>query len=542
MRKGFEEEVEKLNKAQTRKIQLTAYVAGEGKRGVVNQVNQLMQAINSKPNAIVIQPTDNSALSEGIQEANKRGIPVIAYDQYVVNSRLASYLSSDNYQAGQDNGAYIDSYFEKGKILRIAVFEYAKVSSTMDRIDGFFDKLRELRRPFRVLKRYEAVDPASGTQAAHEFLKDFPKKHSIDLIVTVNDGGGLSVVKTLSEKGRNEIRQATFDGDPASVLNIKAKKITVVDSAQYCAELGRETARTLTALLQNKAVVPKKLIPTFPVTIANLSEYGGWMSVPTKVAERRIASIDQKKIDFMRAAHKKGGRLNLRIGIAPLCPYLCQKSPGTWSGYIYDILKSVSEEYDFALQIESIPNSRLLSNLPSQKIQYAIVPSYLARYKSDVHISGPRFGVTYAGALVSSKSKAVLIDEDYLNNKKVIYADLGDGLFKEELANRATKITGSDVADRMLKMIADGRIDVAIGDYNVLNYTRSRKAQTPLKLLPSSLTGFNTLVLVSLPKNSDTDVLSAYLEQWFMGARQSGELDKILTKYNLSDWQIFLPE
>lgn len=40
----------------------------------------------------MIQPTDNSALAEGLQEANLEKIPVIAYDQYIVNGNLTAFL------------------------------------------------------------------------------------------------------------------------------------------------------------------------------------------------------------------------------------------------------------------------------------------------------------------------------------------------------------------------------------------------------------------------------------------------------------------
>ncbi|MNJ96857.1 D-ribose-binding periplasmic protein precursor [compost metagenome] len=542
MRKGFEEEIEKINKAHSNKIKLQTFVAGEGKHGVLNQIHQLNQVLKSKPSAIVIQPTDNSALALGLLEANLKGIPVIAYDQYIVNGHLTSYVTSDNYRAGQDNAEFINTLYEKGKSLKIVVFEYAKVSSTMDRVDGFFDTLREKERAFRVLKKYEAVDPESGALAAKKFLKDFPRKYSVDLILTVNDGGGLPIVKALWDKKRHEIRHVTFDGDPASIKNLEAKKLTVIDSAQFCAELGRVSARTLSDLLQNKVVAAKKLVPTFPVTRNNISQYPGWMGVPSPEMELQTTTNGKAaQLHVVPNISVKSGRLVLRIGIAPLCPYLCQKAPGRWSGYLYDILMDVAQENDFTLQIEGIPNTRLITNLPSQRIQYAIIPSYLVRYRSDIRISGPRLGITYSGALVPSKAPPTLIDEKYLSTRRVIYADIGDDTLLDGFFEHATKITGSDVSDRMLRMMGDGRIELAIGDYNVLNYAKARKPGIPLKVVPTSLTGFNSLVLVSLPRNAEMDILSPSLERWIANSRRNGKLDAILKKYNLSDWQIFLP-
>lgn len=541
MRKGFEEEVQKFNSSGADKINLQSYVAGEGRRGVLNQTQQMDEVLKGTPNVIVIQPTDNSALARGLQQANIKGIPVIAYDQYIVNGNLASFLSSDNYQGGRDNGDYIDNFFEKGKTIRIVVFEYPRVSSTMDRVDGFFDSLRSHDRGFKVLKRYEAVDPSSGEAAAKQFLKDFPDKGSVDLILTVNDGGGISIVKSLWDKKRTEIKHATFDGDPASVENIKNKRLTIIDSAQFCAELGRETARALISYLKKNRIAPKVLVPTYPVTTQTLKDYPGWMGRPTPGQKLPQASL-KTTTSKVSGGSRSSNRLIVKIGAAPLCPYLCEKGPGVWGGYIYDILKEVSLEQGFILQIESISNTRAVASLQARKFNYVIVPSYLVRYLPDIRIVGPSLGMSYLGALVPGTFKESLIDVDELVSRKVVYADVGSGEGPEFLSggssSKVIKLTGSDVVDRMVKMLTDRRVDLALGDYNLLSYSMGRKTGVNLKLVPTSVAGFSSLVMVSVPKEPEFGSVPQHLNNWFLRARSTGELEKILGRYSLKDWHL----
>lgn len=540
MRKGFEEEIEKFNKSHAEKINIVPYVAGEGRKGILNQITQMDDALKSNPKAIVIQPTDNSALARGLKEANAKAIPVIAYDQYIVNGNLASFVTSDNYQGGQDNGEYIDKLFNKGTTLRIVVFEYPQVSSTMDRVDGFFDALRSRNRNFKVLKRYQAVDPASGEAAAKQFLKDFPVKGSVDLILTVNDGGGISIVKSLWDKKRTEIRHATFDGDPESVENLKKGKLTVIDSAQFCAELGRETARSLIARLKNEKVSQKKLVPTFPVTSDSVKDYPGWMGHPS--SKYVTHNSEKVPVPVSTVPTSSKNRIIVKIAVAPLCPYLCEKGPGMWGGYIYDILKGIAQKQGFILQIESISNTRLVSSLLSRKANYIIVPSYMVRYLPNVRIVGPDLGVSYLGAVMPLTSKDTFIDGEFVLNKKVVYADVGSEgsaeIFSRSGGSRVIKLTGSDVVDRMIKMIHDRRVDLALGDYNLLSYSLGRKASVGLKLVPTSLTGFSSLVLVSVPKEPEFGAIPQHLHNWFLKARQNGELETILNKYNLKDWHL----
>ncbi|MBS1969721.1 MAG: sugar ABC transporter substrate-binding protein [Bdellovibrionales bacterium] len=280
MRKGLESEAARYNKKSKPedKIEIIPFVAGDGKAGIKNQIEQFAKAISLKPAVIIIQPTDNAALSYKLQEANRLKIPVVAFDQYIVGGDLEAFVTSDNYQAGRLNAEYISSFYPKETQIRIVVFAYPKVSSTTDRLDGFFDTLRHLDQDFQVLKTYEAVEPIGGKKAAQDFLKDFPQKGSVDVIVSVNDGGGIAIVKELQAAGRTEIKHATVDGDPESIKNIVKNNITVIDSAQFCGEIGRQSFVAAADLLNGRVPAKKILVPTFPVTAKTASMYSGWMS------------------------------------------------------------------------------------------------------------------------------------------------------------------------------------------------------------------------------------------------------------------------
>ena len=280
MRKGLEAEAESLNKAAAMAdkatVKLDEHVAGDGEAGIENQIRQMTELVTSHVDIIIVQPTDNAALAEPLKAANKAGIPVVAYDQYINGGHLAAYRTSDNYQAGYLDGEYIASRFSKGREMRLVLVEYPHVSSTVERVNGFLDALQESNVRYKILKSYTAVEPAGGRKAAENILHDFPKAGSIDAIFTVNDGGGLSVVKKLSEAGRNEIMAATIDGDPASVENIRAKRLTVIDSAQFCGPLGAEAMKAAYALLTGGKPPYYALVPVFPVTRETLYLYPGW--------------------------------------------------------------------------------------------------------------------------------------------------------------------------------------------------------------------------------------------------------------------------
>jgi ribose transport system substrate-binding protein len=286
MSRGLETEARRINVEAAAKnrpaVRLLIRTAGDSRSGIENQIRQMKELIREKVDLIIVQPTDNAALAEPLRLANKAGIKVVAYDQYISGGKLAAYRTSDNYQAGYLDGEYIASLFSKAKGLRIVLVEYPHVSSTVERVNGFLEALEQAGQKYRVLKSYTAVEPVSGDKAGTMILKDFPARGSIDVVFTVNDGGGLAVVDKLAKAGRNEIMVATIDGDPASVENIRKGRLTVIDSAQFCGPLGAEAFRAAYGLLTNHKTPYHALVPVFPITRETLKRYPGWMGpIPT---------------------------------------------------------------------------------------------------------------------------------------------------------------------------------------------------------------------------------------------------------------------
>ena len=277
MRRGLEQTAADIGETGPHQYQLVPMLAGDGHDGIERQIDQMRNLVSQNVDAIIVQPTDNAALSGPLLEANKAGIPVIAYDQYISRGELVSYVTSDNYQAGYYNGEFIADRFKTStSAIRLVLVEYPHVSSTVERLNGFLDALEDYQQAFTILKTYEAVEPESGREAGAAILRDFPEPDSIDVVFTVNDGGGLSVVDALATAGRNEIVVATIDGDPASIDNISEQRLTHIDTAQFCGPMGAMAMRMTSLHLAGNTVAKHILLPVYPITRETLAAYPGW--------------------------------------------------------------------------------------------------------------------------------------------------------------------------------------------------------------------------------------------------------------------------
>ncbi|MGM0593806.1 MAG: sugar ABC transporter substrate-binding protein [Pseudomonadota bacterium] len=280
MRNGLEAEARRLNIDAAlmgeRGVELLPFVAGDGAEGIEKQIHQMRRLVEQSVDLIIVQPTDNAALAKALQAANRAGIPVVAYDQYIRGGELASYITSDNYQAGYLGGEYVAANFPSRQRIRLVLVEYPHVSSTVERVDGFFDALKANKQSFERVASYRAVEPRSGAEAGRAIVRDFPDEGSVDVVFTVNDGGGMSVVEQLQAAGRDEIFVASVDGDPRAVAGIGNGSPLRIDSAQFCGPMGELALRLGYRLLAGETVPRHVQIPAFPVTVETIEHFTSW--------------------------------------------------------------------------------------------------------------------------------------------------------------------------------------------------------------------------------------------------------------------------
>jgi ribose transport system substrate-binding protein len=165
--------------------------------------------------------------------------------------------------------------------------------------------LRAQAQPYQIVGTHQAVEPVGGKRAGEQILKDFPEKGSVDVVFTVNDGGGLAVVDALASAGRDEIVVATIDGDPRSVENVRNGRLTAIDSAQFCGPLGAAAMRAAYSVLLGRPTPAHQLIPTFPITKETLSRYPGWAGPLPPAFDKPWPSHEPRWIPELREVHPR---------------------------------------------------------------------------------------------------------------------------------------------------------------------------------------------------------------------------------------------
>ena len=124
-----------------------SFLGPQSESNITEEINMVESAIDRGVKAIVLAPSDTSALIPAVQDAKKAGIPVIIIDSALSGdpSNYTAFLATDNKAAGEACGkAMVDALTAKGITSgKIQIMSYVKgVGSEVGRVGGFTDYIQ----------------------------------------------------------------------------------------------------------------------------------------------------------------------------------------------------------------------------------------------------------------------------------------------------------------------------------------------------------------------------------------------------------------
>lgn len=236
-----------------------------------------------------------------------------------------------------------------------------------------------------------------------------------------------------------------------------------------------------------------------------------------------------------------------KIALSSACPYYCTQ--GDKQGYIVDLLSLFFKKNNIQVKFETTPYSRLKDSLKRGNKDLALFASFDLRNFSELMIYDVTLGVSSAGIISQVGTNPVILDVIDLKEKTIFLVP--GSMASENLFTQIDKIntnksliqliTGSRIHNRLIELIALGRAEYAIEDYNVLKYFYSKtEFKDKVILTPSSIFGYSPLKFVSRKGLPIEKVIKEDLKEFVEDYRKSGELKKLLKKYNIDDWNIVL--
>ena len=163
---------------------------------VDDQIQMVRDAIQSKPDAIVLAAIDYDRLVPVAKEVKTAHIPLVTIDSFVNSNDANTKIGTDNYDAGQKAGAALMEHLNPGS--HVIIMSYVQGTSTaIDRESGVRDFLRGKVQIEDIV--YSSGEADIAYKQAVQILRT---NTDVTGIVALNDPTTIGAARALSESGR----------------------------------------------------------------------------------------------------------------------------------------------------------------------------------------------------------------------------------------------------------------------------------------------------------------------------------------------------
>lgn len=222
------------------------YVSTDAQSSSAKQLSDIEALIAQGVDALIILAQDAQAIGPAVQAAADEGIPVIAYDRLIEDSR-AFYLTFDNVEVGRMQARAVFALAPTGRYVMI------KGSGTDPNSDflrgGQQEVLQAAIDSGAITIVGEAYTdgwlPANAQRNMEQILT--ATDNGVDAVVASNDGTAGGVVAALTAQGMQGIPVSGQDGDHAA-LNRVALGTQTVSVWKDARDLGRTAGEIAAAL------------------------------------------------------------------------------------------------------------------------------------------------------------------------------------------------------------------------------------------------------------------------------------------------------
>lgn len=199
---------------------------------VDTQIAQLEDAITTGAEALVVAPTDASALNPTFDRAKAAGIPVLIIDSNTTWPDKLTFIGTDNKAGGRLAGEYLCSQITTGQVAIITGQETA--ASIADRVAGAQEAFAACGLEV-VAKINGEHSREGGLRAMEDILASNP---DVPGVFCINDNEAVGAIEALKAAGKlGQVKVVGFDANPDAITSIQAGEMSAT-VAQAPANMG----------------------------------------------------------------------------------------------------------------------------------------------------------------------------------------------------------------------------------------------------------------------------------------------------------------
>ena len=229
VKEGMEAAVKDVNTAYgfKKEDQITMTFEGpDNEEDVESQINTLDAVIAENPSVVCLSAGDMESCQAQLEAAKENGIPVIAFDSNVSDTKLIrAFRGTDNTQIGKYAAYKLGSAI--GKMGNVAVFSaQEKTQSAQERVQGFLDNIANYT-DIKVVETIYSDQVDDMKEAMKEVLDKYPALDGVfctnadvsGMFLEVNKDNGENKVAMVGVDATSKQQEAIKNGEELGVLS-----------------------------------------------------------------------------------------------------------------------------------------------------------------------------------------------------------------------------------------------------------------------------------------------------------------------------------
>lgn len=221
------------------------------------QISEVENAIGRRVSGIALAPLDEAALVAPVENATRRGIPVVIFDSGLKGDNFVSFVATDNDVGGRLAGEHLARKLGgKGKVI---LLRYAEGhDSTSRREAGFLAAMKE-QPGIEVVSsnQYVGADVEGAYKRIEALLSQYVKPDrslGIDGLFAVNESSAFAMLRVLQDHGwAGQIHAIGFDASDNLIKGLRDGHLEGL-IVQDPLRMGYMSVKTLVAHLKGHPV------------------------------------------------------------------------------------------------------------------------------------------------------------------------------------------------------------------------------------------------------------------------------------------------
>ena len=255
--------------AEAKKLGVNLTVNGPADFSASEQAPILNAVAASKPDALIVAPTDTKALNPELQRISAGGSKLVFVDTTTTNPSIAvSHITSDNIGGGKLAADSLAAQIGgKGTVAVIDV--NPGISTTDQRIQGFAQEIKAKYPGITVLSTQ--YDNDSSATAASQVSSDIAAHPNLSGVFATNVLSAQGAATGVQHAGKSgKVKVATFDAEPQQIQALHSNTIQLAVAQDPYLE-GQDGVQQAVNALTGKPVTANIGTPLVAITPKNVS-------------------------------------------------------------------------------------------------------------------------------------------------------------------------------------------------------------------------------------------------------------------------------